>query len=95
MRLQLVNETLVPNYRKPWRCQGQQVWPHHTSLGLDQVFSYERKSTISRSEMMKSILSISLEIVVFQESDTLLVDKAFQYVDPYGKKADRLRFGWI
>ena len=46
--------------------------------GLVQVFSYEGKNITSRSEMMESILSISSEIVDFQESDNLLVDEAFK-----------------
>ena len=46
--------------------------------GLVQVFSYEGKNITSRSEMMESILSISSEIVDFQESDNLLVDEVFK-----------------
>ena len=51
-------------------------------LDLVEVFSYEGKN------IMESILSISLENVVFQESDNLFIDNPFKYFAPSGKKAD-------
>ncbi len=80
--MELVNETLMPNYPKPWRCQGLQVWPRRTSLGPGssvQLWGKEHhQSTGNVESPVESILSISSEIVDFQESDNLLVNEAFK-----------------